>query len=303
MTNNITVVMTTYNGEKYILDQLDSIKKQTRRPDEVLIADDGSTDNTRQLVSTYISVNHLSGWRLIENSDNKGWRRNFIETAGLAGGDLIFFSDQDDIWIEDKLEIMEKEMDKHPEISVLAGEYIKFKDALPAYSLPENIRIKQVSRDKKILKTSLPGCVYCVRKNFFTDASEHWNGLFSHDALCWATSKMLGQLYVINRPVILWRRHGESTYTVTGKKMKSKDERIKYVKTQIENCRCLKRIVKEMADDSSYDRSINNYEIFLCRRLKMLEKRKIKDIFWLALHTQYYNKRKQFILELYLSGK
>ena len=92
-----SVVISTYNGEKYIIEQLDSLRKQSRPADEVIIADDCSSDHTVDIVKQYINQNKLNSWQVIVNDHNKGWRRNFMETMWNATGDLIFPCDQDDI--------------------------------------------------------------------------------------------------------------------------------------------------------------------------------------------------------------
>lgn len=104
----VSVVLSSYNGEQDIIEQLRSIDGQTRQPDEVLICDDCSTDGTADLVQNYIEKKRLKNWKLIVNKKNKGWRKNFIDGILASTGDLIFTSDQDDIWREDKIEIMEK---------------------------------------------------------------------------------------------------------------------------------------------------------------------------------------------------
>lgn len=103
----VSVAMTTYNGEKYIQDQLKSILAQSRQPNEVIICDDGSSDSTIKIVADFIENNGLKEvWKVFINSKNKGYNRNFIECANMTTGDIIFFSDQDDIWHEKKIEYM-----------------------------------------------------------------------------------------------------------------------------------------------------------------------------------------------------
>ena len=71
--NNIlttSVVMTTYNGEQFVYDQLYSLFKQTRKIEEVLIFDDGSTDNTVSIIETFINKNGLSNWKVFINKEN-----------------------------------------------------------------------------------------------------------------------------------------------------------------------------------------------------------------------------------------
>ena len=95
----ITIAMTSYNGSEFIIEQLDSILAQTRQPDELIISDDGSSDNTVEVVKKYIADNHKeNSWRMHINEHNKGYARNFIETALMAQDGIVFFCDQDDIW-------------------------------------------------------------------------------------------------------------------------------------------------------------------------------------------------------------
>ena len=73
-----TIVLSTYNGEKFITEQLDSLRLQTRPADEVLISDDCSTDSTPQIVKDYIQKYKLSGWHFEQNEKNSGWKKNTL---------------------------------------------------------------------------------------------------------------------------------------------------------------------------------------------------------------------------------
>lgn len=116
----ISVVMTTYNGEKYIIKQLESIKNQVRRPDEVIIADDCSTDRTVELIKEYITHECLAdSWTIYVNKQNLGFEKNFLSVMQKAKGDVVFLSDQDDIWDEKKIDIMIREFDNNTEINAL----------------------------------------------------------------------------------------------------------------------------------------------------------------------------------------
>jgi glycosyltransferase involved in cell wall biosynthesis len=102
----VSVVMGTYNGEKYLAEQVDSILNQTYRPLELIISDDASADNTRQVLKLYES-NPLV--RIFYQEKNLGLTKNFSFAAMQAKGDLIAFSDQDDIWMSNKIEKLVEE--------------------------------------------------------------------------------------------------------------------------------------------------------------------------------------------------
>lgn len=119
---SISVVMATYNGESFILDQLNSIFQQEKKPDEVIICDDKSSDGTVSIISMFIDNNKLNKtWKLIVNDENLGYCDNFKKVCQLATGDVIFFSDQDDIWKLDKIKVMETMMEENQQIEMLAA--------------------------------------------------------------------------------------------------------------------------------------------------------------------------------------
>jgi glycosyltransferase involved in cell wall biosynthesis len=103
----ISIVMCTYNGEKYLRSQLKSIREQTLQPDEMIICDDCSTDKTVQIIKETLCNWNVS-WKIICNKSNIGFRKNFQKAIGLSSGDVIFLSDQDDVWNHDKLELVSK---------------------------------------------------------------------------------------------------------------------------------------------------------------------------------------------------
>lgn len=101
---SVSVAMATYNGEKYLREQLDSIACQTYLPCELVICDDGSSDDTVRIITDFASSAPFPV-RLHVNPERLDYRRNFMHCADLCVGDLIAFSDQDDIWRRNKLEI------------------------------------------------------------------------------------------------------------------------------------------------------------------------------------------------------
>src|SRR5689334_10550643 len=102
----ISVAMCTYNGEKYLPQQLDSIAAQTRSPDEMIICDDGSTDKSPEICKEFAAKAsftvkvQINQWKL-------GIGKNFEQATAMCNGDIIAFSDQDDIWNAQKLERLE----------------------------------------------------------------------------------------------------------------------------------------------------------------------------------------------------
>lgn len=104
LNRKVSVVIATYNGEKYICEQLESILNQTYPIFEILIKDDCSTDHTIEIVEKYQKV--YPNIRLVQNDNNVGVWTNFLEGFYLATGEYIAYCDQDDIWLPNRIERM-----------------------------------------------------------------------------------------------------------------------------------------------------------------------------------------------------
>ena len=99
---SISVVMATYNGERFIYQQLNSLLGQTAQIDELIVSDDGSTDRTLDILEEF-SKSAPFRVSITRNGARLGYRENFMQAASLADCDLIAFCDQDDIWDSQKL--------------------------------------------------------------------------------------------------------------------------------------------------------------------------------------------------------
>src|SRR5215208_90703 len=101
------VAMCTYNGAQFVAEQLDSIAAQTRRPDELVVCDDGSDDATPEIIREFA---HRASFplRFYVNETNLGSTRNFERAISLCEGDFIALADQDDVWLPEKLERLER---------------------------------------------------------------------------------------------------------------------------------------------------------------------------------------------------
>ncbi|MGH9899480.1 MAG: glycosyltransferase family 2 protein [Pyrinomonadaceae bacterium] len=109
----ISIAMCTFNGARFLNEQCASFRRQTRLPDELVICDDQSTDETQAILEAF-AVEAPFPVRLRVNQYRLGTSRNFSRAIGLCNGDLIFLSDQDDVWREDKLLRFEKAFDDSP---------------------------------------------------------------------------------------------------------------------------------------------------------------------------------------------
>lgn len=111
----ISIALTTYNGARHLGAQLESLAAQTRPPDELVVSDDGSTDETWELLEAFARRAPFPVERR-RNPENLGWQDNFVQTALRCCGDWVGFCDQDDVWRPDKLARVEAVIREHPDL-------------------------------------------------------------------------------------------------------------------------------------------------------------------------------------------
>jgi glycosyltransferase involved in cell wall biosynthesis len=110
----ISIAMATYNGERYIRQQLDSLARQTALPCELVVTDDGSTDCTLSIVENF-ALNAPFPVRVYRNTQRLNYAKNFLYAASLCKGDWIAFCDQDDVWLDHKLAIVSDRIVRYPD--------------------------------------------------------------------------------------------------------------------------------------------------------------------------------------------
>lgn len=210
-----SVVMTTYNGANYIKDQMDSLRLQTRVPDEVIILDDCSNDSTLDIIRNYIRQYRLAHWRLESNEENQGWRCNFMNGFLMASGEIIFPCDQDDIWNLDKIEMMMKVFEEKSEVLVLVSNFkvLNMSDEKVIRGVYPDVNDGSVSKvkfDKRFMHIRRPGCVFAFRASMMGDLKSVWSAHQAHDSLLWRMGAIKDGLYHYHAETIQWRRHNTS---------------------------------------------------------------------------------------------
>ncbi len=125
----ISIALATYNGEHYLAEQLESFASQTRLPDQLVVCDDCSNDNTISILESFAASAHFP-INIYINRNNLGTGRNFARALNLCTGDIIAFSDQDDVWLPHKLEKIEQTFIHNPNISYVISDAIIVDDNL-----------------------------------------------------------------------------------------------------------------------------------------------------------------------------
>ena len=213
--------MATYNGSEFITEQLKTLKDQTRALDEVLIFDDKSTDSTVQIVERYIDENNLQNWKIIINSTNKGYAKNFFDGMLMATGDIVFLCDQDDTWNITKVEKMCEIFENNLKINVLGGSYkaniSKNLSLFPKvlYNIHNIFRKRDGKTEKVALRANegynMPGWTLCYRNKFLKDRQQYISDYSSHDGLLWRLGIASDSLYKLRMDTGEFRRYNGST--------------------------------------------------------------------------------------------
>ncbi|OUP49752.1 glycosyltransferase [Lachnoclostridium sp. An181] len=301
----ISVVLCCYNGEKYIEEQMESLKNQTRQPDEVLIFDDCSTDKTVEIIKKYIAANQLKTWSITVNENNKGWKTNFIDGLKKAKGEIIFPCDQDDIWYLDKIEKMAGILENNENILLLAGNYEAFYEG-DNYQKVDRVFKKNIQNDENIYKMEAnekgvyilsPGCVMGIRKELLDISLKYMFPEYPHDALLWRNAMFLDGLYRYDRNVIRFRRHGENA---SDKKQHQKDQKLESIRYYIKVCDKLLQLVIDRHDEKK-ERILDNTKKFWELRENFYETRSIiLGIRLLLFYHTYYLTWKASVGDLYI---
>lgn len=208
-----SVVMTVYNGSRYLLEMLDSLRNQTRAIDEVLFFDDRSTDSSQEIIQTYISKYELNNWKLIINEKNKGWEKNFTNGISAATGDIIFPCDQDDVWHLDKIEKMSNAFETNNDILLLVSGYHAFSETGGKMVIQQHVQtetddeVSKVVFNEKYYQICRPGCTMAFRKEIMPTFTALWKEGTPHDALLWCIASIQQKLYLHKGTFIEYRRH------------------------------------------------------------------------------------------------
>lgn len=301
MSNRLTVsvVMATYNGEKHLIGQLDSIRIQTRPADEVIIVDDDSKDSTVSLLFEYVRKYNLGTWKIHKNESNIGWRKNFINAFNMASGDIIFCADQDDIWKDNKIEVMASIIEKNQQINVLACNIIPvYEDRkmpkLAKYYLKNygESYIEQVPLDKMWMEVLRPGCSICFRKDFLPLIYIVWDETVAHDAALWEIGVADSSLYIVNEQLVFFKRHLGNNSPLSSKTNKERSEIMLCYLERIE--KILKKKERLNLDEAQLQTAYIMRDFFELRYLAIKDK-KWKLLFKLCGNISLYPKPSSFL--------
>jgi glycosyltransferase involved in cell wall biosynthesis len=202
----VSIAMAAYNGAKYLNEQLDSFQCQTRRPDELVVCDDGSTDATHEILEKYQRHAPFEV-RIHRNKKNLGYARNFEIALSLCVGDIIFLSDQDDVWFRTKLERIGQAFGSNPGVHIVVNDQeITDADLSPSgRTIFENT--KALGYGKNWISA---GCCTAITRQFRDLATPFPTNLIAHDAWIHRFGQGLGVRLVLPEVLQYYRRHDQN---------------------------------------------------------------------------------------------
>lgn len=224
-TDKIAILMATYDGEKYICQQIDSILSQTCKDWELYIHDDGSTDNTIAVVESYVEK-YPNKIHLIDGKSTGGAKYNFFYMFGQVEAPYYMTCDQDDVWLDKKIELtydkmltIENKADVpclvYTELRVVDSELNTIADTMSGY---QSLDCHKRTINQFILQNSVTGCTMMVNRALrdkmlrITDI----DNTIMHDWWAALVAAQFGKTAFIDEPTILYRQHGDNSLGALG---------------------------------------------------------------------------------------
>jgi len=195
--------MATYNGAQYIQEQLQSFVDQTRQPDELIITDDCSTDETEAIVREFAKTAPFTV-EFHRNEKNLGYCGNFNAALMKTSGDLVFLSDQDDVWFPEKIEHMIGVADRNPQALVVMNDAALTDGELNEAGLT---KVGQIRSAGFSMESFVMGCCCAVRRELLDFCMPIPAGVKGHDNWLVQFADGLDAKVVDPTPLQYYRRH------------------------------------------------------------------------------------------------
>ena len=306
MKTKISVAIAGYHGEKYIAEQLESLFYQTRQPDEIVIGDDSGDDGCFRIIES-VRKDFSGELRYIRNVSRQGFLRNFINLANQASGDVIFFCDQDDIWLTEKIAALSEVLEQDPaaQIAVCNSEMMDVNGKSFHETLLDGIPnfreiIPQINAGKAFFplinqSIQLSGHNMAIRKDFVRILNlipEHYT---VHDLWMQHTGALLGVLRYVDRPLTRFRIHAGNTSTPRLKKVRnSLLHRFQEISSSSHDIFLMAGWMQDLAEfmerecpDTENRRTMLDYAAYFAHRVHLLSKNRLLRPPILMVHPRW----------------
>lgn len=223
----VSVALCTYNGARFVAEQLRSILAQSSPVDQIVISDDGSTDGTLDIVRALLAAAGRTAPDavILQNSAPLGVTRNFEQAVLACTGDIVVLSDQDDVWAPDRFVRAEEEFRERPDLLLLFGDArLVDEEGLPlGHTLFEAIEFtageqREVRRgqalDVLLRRNVVTGATVAFRRGLL-DVAAPFPGAWVHDEWLAIIAALSGSVDFVTGPLIDYRQHGSNEIGAT----------------------------------------------------------------------------------------
>lgn len=295
----VSVAIATYNGSEFLAKQLDSILAQSRIPDEIIISDDFSLDDTLDIIRLYREKH--PNIILLQNEKNLGYVKNFKNAIENTSGEIVFLSDQDDIWEEKKLETMLEIFTKNQHIKALSSSYslIDENDRFIKDNKVETGRLKNIKLNDFIKHPKYPGMAMAFRKSLWKEMIENnylnWDILSAHDWGINYIAARRGSLFYLNKKLVRYRQHDNNLTGILARQNRQAltDRRRKLINELINNASSV--LTKNLVELNNLDRMI----VFLNTRLDLYNREEMLKLLFYEIKNIRYISIKSILGDMY----
>jgi glycosyltransferase involved in cell wall biosynthesis len=230
MNKLISVAMATYNGSKYLSEQLDSIINQAYKNIEIIIVDDFSSDNTIEIIKNY--QQHFSFIHVYQNSRNIGVVKSFEKAMSLCSGEYIALSDQDDVWLPHKLATL---LDNIGDALLIHSD-AKLKDEYDNMIAKSHFNYSKKTINCRfsdyLVANNVTGCCLMLKKELLELMPPIPDGFYIHDHYLALVASYYGTIKFLDKPLVIYRQHLSNSI---GAKHPKYSEFIKLCKTKADS--------------------------------------------------------------------